>query len=84
MMTSTLPPLGDWLDAAPWRDRKVSLLRIPSDPAEGIEQAHTLTDKRALLGRSGGTVLALWTGQWRTDARMVTPDDLAALGRMLG
>lgn len=69
MNTPEIAPLGDWLDAAPWKDRAVSLL-MP----DGItgRQATTLAEKRAALTEPvPGPTFVLWTGKWRTDARLL-------------
>lgn len=75
--------VGDWIDIAPWRDRKVSLLLLDGPV---VTQADTLGDKRALLAETdafGPTVLVLWTGKWRTEARRATPDDVSRIAELL-
>lgn len=63
----TCGPVGEWLTTAPWRDRAVSLLLVEGS---GVSQAFTLTDKRVLAALPG-CLLVLWTGQWKTEARIV-------------
>ena len=75
--------LGDWLTTAPWRDRSVSLLLLDGWV---ITQAHTLSDKRALLAETdvfGPTVLVLWTGKWHTEARRATPNDVRRIAELI-
>ncbi len=52
------------------RDRIITLIRIsPSD----VTQAYTIGDKQAMMRAltTDDTLVAVWTGQWRSDAFQV-------------
>jgi len=70
-------PVGDWIETAPWRDRSVSLL-VPSLNV----QASTLAGKRLVLQPARETY-ALWTGKYRTEARLVMETDVEAIRERL-
>jgi len=70
-------PVGDWIKAAPWRDRSVSLL-IPSLNV----QADSLDGKRLVLQQDRDTYV-LWTGRYRTDARLIMETDVEAIRERL-
>ncbi len=73
MDTNHISPVGDWHDIAPWRRPAVFLLLAPVD---GLPiHAHNVGDKRALALREDGVLMVGWTGQYRTDVRLVTADD---------
>lgn len=77
---STIQTVGEWLTTAPWRDRAVSLLLVEDGE---VTQASTLAEKQALLRCPYGTVIVLWTGKWRTEARTVTTDEKSAIASLL-
>ena len=60
----------------PIKDRIVTLVRIANG---GVTQASAVTDKREMLRSLGedDTLIAVWTGQWRSDAFGV-PGELLA------
>jgi len=70
-------PVGDWIETAPWRDRSVSLL-IPSLNV----QADSLDGKRLVLQQDRDTYV-LWTGRYRTDARLIMETDVEAIRERL-
>ena len=70
---SNTPPIGDWLESAPWRNRSVVLIHISDDGT--VTQAHGLGEKRDMLCDLTGTLLVGWTGRYRTDIRGVYTDD---------
>lgn len=78
MTTQPLPHLGDWITVAAWRSRGVSLLLIPDDQGADLTQTDDIGGKRALLDAEG-TLLALWTGRYRTEARIVGDDEREAI-----
>jgi hypothetical protein len=60
-----IEPLGDWIEVAPWKSKRVTLLDI-----DGKRQALTLADKRELLvDVAPASLWAVWTGQWSSHAR---------------
>lgn len=72
-----LPPIGDWIDAAPWRTRSVSFLLITDTSAL---EAHDLPDKRRMLTDLPGMRVAVWHGKhYSTSRRIATADDLLAV-----
>lgn len=77
---NTIQTVGEWLTTAPWRDRAVSLLLVEDGE---ITQASTLAEKQALLRCPYGTLVVLWTGKWRTEARTVSSDERAAIVALL-
>lgn len=72
-----IPDAGDWIDKAPWRDRKVTLLWISA--AGATAQGWTLMEKRALLPRPGGTYFVVWTGEYHSEVRRLTDEQVAAV-----
>jgi hypothetical protein len=71
--TSALRTLGD--NFPPIKDRMVTLILIAHDK---ITQAFTVADKREMLRCLGqdDTLLAVWTGQWHSDAFGVSSEVL--------
>lgn len=67
MSAQPLPDVGDWIQSAPWRGRKVSLILT----GDVFRQASDLVGKRAILESQTGRVLVLWTGQYTTHARII-------------
>lgn len=64
--------LGDWVDVCPWRSRLVLLVLVKGGE---VSQASSLSDKRQLLDTRGGTLVAVWPGQWSSTARIITAAD---------
>ncbi len=62
-------------DFPPVKDRIVTLLRIDT---RKITQAKSVSEKKILLRNLGAddTLIALWTGEWSTDAFQVSNDKL--------
>lgn len=64
-------------------DARITLILIPPDKSTEVTFASTIKTKRANLDvarailEDGGTVVATWTGQYRTDAFEVTPELVA-------
>lgn len=75
-LPSTCQSLGDWINTAPWRHRGVSLLLIPE--TGHIRQVNDLVGKRAIFADSG-VMLALWTGHFHTEVRVITDDERQAV-----
>lgn len=75
-----IPSVGSWLTDAPWRLRAVSLIFIDGDR---ITQSDTRSGKQALSRMDGGTLLVTWHGVYRTDVRLVQPEDRSAVARVL-
>ena len=78
-----IPTIGDWLDAAPWRDRATHLIAVGH---QGHLEATTLAEKEAVLRQHAGWqygafdfLIATWHGRWTTSAREVTTDDAVAI-----
>ena len=69
--------VGDWIDEAPWRDQKVTLLWI--GPGGAATQAWSLSQKREILPRPGGTYYAVWTGQFHSEVRRIPDDQVMAV-----
>jgi len=67
--------LGTWINDAPLRKSAVSLILTLGYT---VWQEHTLDGKRTLLEKRG-TLLVAWTGQYRTDVRLVTESERQAL-----
>lgn len=78
---STVPDIGDWMTAAPLRDRAVTFIHISGEGF--VAQAHSLPDKRVLCSQVGGTLLVAWNGRWKTDVRRVATDSLPPLVEIL-
>ena len=76
-----MDPLGDWIDVAPWRCRRLLILRVMGNE---IDQAATLGDKRKLVTEAAGTLIAVWPGEWSTSARVFAPGDTAKVVERLG
>lgn len=74
---------GDWIDVAPWRSRLLLLIWCDGR-GQDWQEARTLGEKRALLARTDGTLLAVWPGEWSTTARLLTSEQRPAALNNLG
>ena len=71
MHNSNLEPLGDWISAAPWKSRR--LILIDTDTRT---QAVTVAEKRDLLQDTAPVdLIAIWSGEWATSARVFATHD---------
>lgn len=76
--------LGEWADIAPWKSRQTMLMLIEGE--EGARSENTITGKRAIVGDcypQGALIIAVWSGQWATTARVVSDEDYLALRQAL-
>jgi len=69
--TSSLRTIDDTFP--PIKDKIVTFIRIGG---RQVTQAYIVTDKREMLSslKPDDILIALWTGQWRTDAFQVSKD----------
>lgn len=69
---------GDWIAEAPWSSRSL-LLVWTGDSTDVPAQAFRVGDKRDLLTRDDGDLLAVWPGRWSTSTRYLSLADRAAV-----